>query len=727
MSIKKSKKTGKTDKKERLKGNTFINAVVSVFINNPFNGFNFRQVAKFLGAQDKASKELIKNILFELEEDEQIIQISRGKYQRHPNLVTDHISKTTITGIVDMKQTGKAYIITEELGEDVYIASNNTYHALHGDKVRVRLFPKRKDRKLEGQIIEVISRSKVHIVGIIQATSKFAFVIPDNVSVPVDLYIPLEKLHGARNGEKVIARITEWPEQSNNPFGEIIEILGQPGNNDVEMNAILAEYNFPLRFPNPVIKEAENFSESIPDEEIKKRKDFRNVITITIDPEDAKDFDDALSLRRIDNDTWEVGIHIADVSWYVRKDSVLDEEAFLRGTSVYLVDRTIPMLPEKLSNNICSLQPGKDKLCFSAVFIMDDDANILNEWFGKTVINSNCRFNYNEVQKIIEGDNGDFKEEIMILHDLASKLREERFKKGSINFKTTEVKFRLDENGKPLETYIKEQKESNFLIEDFMLLANKKVAEKIGKIKGKSVPKTFVYRIHDKPSPEKLNDFVELVRKLGYSMNTGSRKGLATSFNNLFRQIEGKGEENMIETIAIRTMAKAIYSTQNIGHYGLGFDYYSHFTSPIRRYPDLMTHRLLYAYLNGQPSVDATVLEEKCDHSSDMEKKAVEAERASVKYKQAEYLSDKIGQEFNGLISGISKWGIFVELEGSKCEGRVAMKDMLDDFYYLDDENYRVIGRKYRKEYKLGDPVRVIVKEINLSRKQMDFELVEKD
>jgi ribonuclease R len=727
MSRKKRTQSSKTGKKDKRLRSTFANDVLSVFRNNPFKGYNFRQLSKVLGAQDKTSKELIKKILFDLEDDDQIIQVSRGKYQRHPNLAGGDVSSTVITGIVDMKQTGKAYVITDDLGEDVYIAPNNTDHALHGDKVKVHLFPKRRDRKIEGQIIEIISRAKKQFVGTLQVTPKFAFLIPDNVSIPVDLYIPPDRLHGAMNGEKAIARITEWPEQSNNPFGEIVEVLGQPGDNNVEMNAILAEYDFPLRFPKAALKEAEHISGIIAAEEIKKRKDFREVVTITIDPEDAKDFDDALSLRHLDNGLWEVGVHIADVSYFVKPGTALDQEAYRRGTSVYLVDRTISMLPEKLSNDVCSLQPGRDKLCFSAVFTLDEEGTVHNQWMGKTLINSNRRFNYDEVQHMIEGEHGDFKEEIMVLHRLASKLREERFRKGSINFQTTEVKFKLDDEGRPIDTYIKEQKESNFLIEDFMLLANRKVAERIGRTKGQTVPKTFVYRIHDKPSPEKLNSFVQLVRKLGYTMNTASRKSLANSYNSLFHQIDGKGEKNMIETIAIRTMAKALYSTHNIGHYGLGFDFYTHFTSPIRRYPDLMTHRLLDAYMHGQPGVDAETYEEKCDYASDMERKAQDAERASVKYKQAEYLSDKIGQEFNGLISGVSKWGIFVELVGSKCEGRVALKDMLDDFYYIDEENYRVIGRRYGKEYRLGDPVTVVVKEIDLSKKQMDFELVESD
>ncbi|HNS47036.1 MAG TPA: ribonuclease R, partial [Bacteroidales bacterium] len=657
--------------------------------------------------------------------DGEIISVKQGKYQLHPDKAAAAVVSAVISGTVDMKHTGKAYVITEDLGEDVYIAANNTNHALNGDKVKVRLFPKRQGRKIEGQIIEILQRAKTHFVGVIQAAKKYAFLIPDNPNMPVDIFIPLEKLHGAANGMKAVARITDWPRESNTPFGEITDVLGSPGEHEVEMNSILVEFDFPVKFPESVEREADRLPVEITPHEISQRKDFRETFTITIDPEDAKDFDDALSLKKLENGHWEVGVHIADVSWYVKPGNVIDQEAFERGTSVYLVDRVIPMLPEKLSNNVCSLKPREDKLCFSAVFELDDDARVIREWFGKAIINSDRRFNYEEVQQMIEGGDGDFKEEILILHQLATKLRQDRFGKGSIDFRSEEVKFRLDEKGKPLDTYIKENKESNWLIEDFMLLANRRVAEKVGLVRGKTKPKTFVYRIHDKPSTEKLQNFIEFLGKLGYSIRTNSRKTLAQSFNQLFKDIEGKGEENMIESIAIRTMAKAKYSTKNIGHYGLGFDFYSHFTSPIRRYPDLMAHRLLFEYLKGAPGVDEETYEEKCIHSSIMERKAEEAERASVKYKQAEYLADKIGQEFNGLISGVSKWGIFVELEGNKCEGMVSLKNMQDDFYYLDEENYRVVGSRNGKEYQLGNPVRIRVKSIDLSKKQMDFELVE--
>lgn len=705
------------------KNDAFISTVESLFSSNPFKSYNFRQVARQLGVTDKVSKEVVKSLLEKLTAREIIIELNRGKYKYNPDLLNDKILTATVEGVVDMKQTGKAYVAVPGLDEDIFIGAGQTGHALHGDTVRVHLFPMRRGRKVEGQIVEVLKRAKSQFVGTVQITGKFAFLIPDDVSVPVDIFIPGESLNKARHGQKAIARITDWPERSKNPFGEITQVLGTPGDNNVEMNSILASFEFPLQFRPDTLKEAEKIPEIIAESEAARRRDFRNIWTCTIDPADAKDFDDALSLRKLDNGEWEVGVHIADVSHYVRPKTALDKEAFDRGTSIYLVDRTIPMLPEKLSNMVCSLRPHEDKLCFAAVFTMNDKAEISSEWFGKTIINSNRRYNYEEVQQMIEGGEGDFKSELLILNQLATHLREERFKKGSIAFHTQEVKFILDINGKPLDTYIKEQKESNMLIEDFMLLANRRVAEKIGKKRGNVNPKTFVYRVHDEPNPEKLQKFSEFLIKLGYKLNTGSRKGVANSFNTLFEQIAGKGEKTMIETIAIRTMSKAEYSTVNVGHYGLAFTHYTHFTSPIRRYPDLMVHRLLEWYLEGKESVNKDEYEEYCVHSSEMERKAAEAERASIKYKQAEFLQDKIGQSFTGLISGVSKYGIFVELDGSKCEGMISLKYMDDDFYYLDDENYRVIGQHHGREFKLGAPVKIRVKRVDLQRKQMDFVL----
>lgn len=722
--------------KKKKHGNTqdqLVNDILKVFANSPSQSFNYKQVSIRLSISDKENKQLLNILLSDLTGRGSLIEVKKGKYQINSALVKFHGSaKSFITGIVDMKSTGKAYIIPvredsfgEDGGEDVLIAPNNTNRALNGDKVKVFIFPKRKGRKTEGEIVEIIERAKTRFVGILQVSGRFAFLVPDNTSMAVDIFIPKENLNGAKDGEKVLVEISEWPKNAKNPFGNVIHILGKPGDNNVEMNSILAEFGFPLSFPKEVIKESGKIQDKIPEKEIKSRRDFRSAVTITIDPEDAKDFDDALSITWLPNGNYEVGIHIADVSYYVKPENSIDQEGYERGTSVYLVDRVIPMLPERLSNGLCSLSPHTDKLCFSAVFEMNEKAQIINEWFGKTIINSNRRFNYEEAQKIIETDAGDYAREILKLNQLATLLRGERFKNGSIAFETTEVKFNLDDKGKPLSVYIREYKDSNKMIEDFMLLANRKVAEFIGKKKTKEAVKTFVYRVHDEPNPERLNTFSEFVTKLGYRMKTFSRKSTIDSFNKLLTDIVGKGEQNMIENLAIRTMAKACYSTDNIGHYGLTFDYYSHFTSPIRRYPDLMAHRLLFDYLNNLPSANKEQYEEKCKHSSEMEKRAAEAERASVKYKQVEFLMDKVGQKFDGVISGVSKWGIFVEIIDNKCEGMVSLRDMEHDFYYLDEDNYCVTGQRYGNKYKLGDKVKIVVKRANLSRKQLDFLMAE--
>ena len=718
----------------------YAKQILKIFANNPFEAFNHKQVASRVGAHDKGSRQLVASTILELAEAKILVEDNnaRGKYKINPkNINDDLLPKNYIVGTIDMKQTGKAYVIPQEEGrEDVLIAPNNTRHALHGDTVKVLMFPQRKMHKPEGQVVEVLQRARTRFVGTIQLQSRFAFMVSDSRSMVVDIFIPLNDLAGAENGEKVLVEMTDWPERMNNPVGRVVKRLGKPGDNNVEMQSILAEYDFPLDFPAEAEKEAERIAPPT-EKDYEGRKDFRAVTTFTIDPADAKDFDDALSFRAMKNGHMEVGVHIADVSHYVKPGTAIDREAYERGTSVYLVDRTIPMLPEKLCNGVCSLRPHEDKLCFSVVMEMDSQATVLKVWMGKSVINSDYRYDYEEAQEIIETGNvkpeqGATGSAILELHKLATILREERYKDGAINFETQEVKFQLDENAKPIGVYIKESKEANWLIEEFMLLANKQVAEHVGKgnkARGKgdrpSAAKTFVYRVHDEPNPEKLNTFVEFVAKLGYKMKVGTRQALAHSYNSLFNSIAGRGEEYMIDNIAIRTMAKAYYSTENIGHYGLGFPFYTHFTSPIRRYPDLMVHRLLERYLHRGASVSAEEYEEYCKHCSVMEKRAADAERASVKYKQAEFLSDKLGQTFPALISGVSKWGIYAEIEGNKCEGMIPIGSLQGDYYMLDEDNYQVIGRRYGKCYKLGDPVTIRVKGVDMAKKLIDFELVD--
>lgn len=715
-------------KKGKYSNNALQSIILSIYAENPFKAYNNKQIASMLGIKDKSGKHRIYEMLAEMLSEGALREVKRGKYMLSPEKLSSLANKKKyLTGTLDLKKTGKAYLLSDEGGEDIFIAANNVNHALNNDRVKVLLFPKRQGHKTEGQVIEILERRKTNYVGILEISKNFGFVIPDNQAMPYDIFIPKNQIHKAKNGDKVVAKIVDWPEHSNNPFGEIVDVLGRPGDNDVEMNAILADYDFPLSFPKAVEEEAEKISMQISKEEIAKRRDFRKIWTITIDPADAKDFDDALSLRRLKDGLWEVGVHIADVSHYVQPGTPLENEAYNRGTSIYLVDRVIPMLPEKLSNGVCSLRPEEEKLTFSAVFKMNNKAEVLDRWFGKTVIRSDRRFAYEEVQQIIETEEGEFVENILQLNALATILREKRFHNGAINFHSTEIGFKLDEKGKPVETFVKESKEANHLVEEFMLLANKSVAALIGKPKANKTPKTFVYRVHDQPNPEKLNTFTQFLNKLGYSLDIRSHDALAKSYNTLFEKIQGKGEENMIETIAIRTMAKAYYSTDNIGHYGLAFDFYTHFTSPIRRYPDLMVHRLLERYLEGKRSVSKEAYEDKCQHSSEMEKRAVQAERDSIKYKQVEFLLDKQGKIFDGLISGVSKWGIFVELIESKSEGLVRFNSMKDDFYYLDEDNYQIIGRKYGQKLRLGDQVKVLVKQVDIIRRQLDFELVEEN
>lgn len=695
-------------------------AMIELMGRHPAQSYNYKQLAKSLNVHRMDTKRLIFEILTEMAENGELTEVGTGRFK------TKKIG-SYITGIVELTAKGSAYIISEESEEDVFVAFSNLKHALNGDKVKVMVYARSKTRRPEGEVVEILEKKKATFVGTIELSENYAFLLPSGKQMPYDVFIPLHQLNGARNGEKVIVKITEWPEKQKNPVGQVVEVLGTPGDNDTEMNAIMAEYELPVKFPAKVLKAADKINMDIPSEEIARRRDFRDVVTFTIDPKDAKDFDDALSLRKLENGLYEVGIHIADVSYYVLPDTILDKEAYARATSVYLVDRTIPMLPEKLSNGVCSLRPDEEKLCFSAVFKLNQEAEVVDQWFGRTVIKSNRRYTYEEAQAIIEGAEGDYREEILTLNDLAVKLREARFKNGAIDFDRIEVKFDLDEKGHPTGVYFKQSKEANKLIEEFMLLANKKVAERVGKVKDKEKAKTFVYRIHDKPLDDKLNEFNKFVAKFGYGLKLTNRKTLTTSMNKLMREVKNRPEQNLIETLAVRTMAKAVYSTVNVGHYGLAFDYYTHFTSPIRRYPDVMVHRLLQRYLDNGRSVNKDKYEEMCQHSSDMEQLSANAERASIKYKQVEFMADKIGQEFCGTISGVTQWGFYVELDDSKCEGLVSITELEDDYYEFDEKNYCIAGRHHHKIYQLGDKVTVKVAKANLVARQLDYELIRKD
>ncbi|QJD94661.1 ribonuclease R [Mucilaginibacter robiniae] len=692
--------------------------VLDVFERNGKESLNYKQVSAMLNVREPEARDTILEILKEEAKRGILKEISPGKFQ-----VLE--LKTFVEGTVDMTNDGSAFIVTDdEFENDIFIAPRKLRNALNGDRVKVYVYAKSKGKHKEGEVIEIIRRNKMEFTGIVKLSERFAFLIPDDRKMLHDIFIPLSDLSGAKNGVKAIAEITDWPAEAKNPIGRIKNILGTQGENDTEMNAILAEYGFPLSFPDEVEKESEAIPEAITPEEIAQRRDFRDTLTFTIDPIDAKDFDDAISFKYLDNGNYEIGVHIADVSHYIIPDSALDKEAFERGTSVYLVDRVIPMLPERLSNGLCSLRPNEDKLCFAAVFEMDAAGKVLTEWYGKTIIHSNRRFSYEEVQQVIETSQGEYVQEIHQLNDLAYKLREQKFKNGAISFETTEVKFKLDEQGKPTGVYVKERKDAHKLIEEFMLLANRKVAEFVSK-KGKGKRKyTFVYRTHDAPNPETLGNFAQFAARFGYKISTKSDRDIARSLNHLMHDVEGKKEQNVLTQLAIRSMAKAIYTTKSTSHYGLAFDHYTHFTSPIRRYPDVMAHRLLFHYLNDGQSANAEHYEVLCKHSSEKEKKAADAERASVKYKQAEYLKDHIGSIYTGVISGVTEWGMYVQITENNCEGMIRLRDISDDFYTLDEKNYAIIGQRKKKVYQLGDEVRIKVKNVDLTKKQIDFSLV---
>ncbi len=691
-------------------------SILKVLKKGRGSSLNYKQIASTLNISNKNTRKRVSQILDELVFKEIILETDFGKYK------IESKDDEVVVGVLETIKSGSGFVIVDGQDEDVFIPERKMNHALHGDQVKISVFPGQ--RKLEGEVLEVVKRGKSKYMGTLQIRPKFAFFIPDNHKLNIDFYVPLSKLKGAKEGEKVIAEITSWPAESKNPFGAVIEVLGDASDNDVVMNAILFEYDLPMHFPAKVEAEADKISIKVDANEIKKRRDFRDVTTFTIDPHDAKDFDDALSVKKLDNGNYEIGVHIADVSHYVEEGGILDVEAYDRATSIYLVDRVVPMLPEKLSNGVCSLRPNEEKLCFSAVFELDLNAKVLSEWYGRTVIYSDKRFAYEDAQEIIEGGNGSLKTEVLLLDDLAKKLRKNRLNEGGLTFDRVEVKFNLDDKGSPTGVYFKESKDANKLIEEFMLLANRKVASFIG-AKGKP-PKTFIYRIHDKPSPEKFEQFANFVTKFGHFIKPNNENEIAQSISKLLTDVKGKKESNMVETLAIRTMAKAVYSTSNIGHYGLGFKFYSHFTSPIRRYPDVMLHRLLQRYLDGEKSADSGEQEERCIHSSKMEKKASDAERDSIKYKQVEFMMNKIGVEYEAVISGVTEWGIYTEITENLCEGMVSTRSLTDDFYSFDEDNFCLTGKKTKKKYQLGDKVIVEIKSADLVKRQLDFLLVRK-
>ncbi len=706
-------------------------SILKILLLNPSNSFNYKQIGAKMGLDDPSSRNQIIKKLKDLLGKQQIEEIDKGKYR---------IKKGNQyhTGKLDMTTRGQGYVVVEGLEDDVFVSNKNINKAFNGDEVEVYIYKRRKNSKLEGEITNILKRNKTEFVGVIEIQQKFAFVSTADGKMYTDIFVSKDKIGNAQQGDKVLVRMDEWPEKADSPFGTVIKVLGKPGEHNTEIHSILAQYGLPHDFAPEIEKFAENIDTKIHPEEVKKRRDMRKVLTFTIDPADAKDFDDALSFQVLENGNYEVGIHIADVSHYLQPNTILDDEAYERATSVYLVDRVVPMLPEVLSNFACSLRPNEEKFTFSAVFEINEKAQIKNEWFGRTVTLSDARFAYEEAQQIIETGKGEISAEFSLtgktyhaketivdavktLNKLAKTMRRKRMQNGAISFDKVEVKFKLDEENNPTGVYFKESKEANHLIEEFMLLANKKVAEFIGK---QTPKKTFIYRVHDEPNDEKLSALEGIIKRFGYKINTRDRKTTNASLNKLLLDVKGKKEQNLIDTLAIRTMSKAEYSTQNIGHYGLAFDYYSHFTSPIRRYPDVMVHRLLQIYLDGKPSQKEEVYEEKCRHSSDMEGLATSAERDSIKYMQVKYMVDHKDEQFLGVISGVTEWGIYVEIIENKCEGMVSLRELRDDHYTFDRDQYAVVGSKTKKVYQLGDEVFVKVKQADLVKKQLDFTLI---
>ena len=702
--------------------------VLDFLKHNDAKAFNYKQLGAAMEINNDQERLMLIEALEALKQQGFVIEKETGKYQVKE-------TKQYVTGTIDFTSQGTAFVVYNENEADIFIPAKKSKDALQGDLVKVYLFPKRgSGRRREGEVMEVIKRAKTEFVGTIKINPKFAFVVPDSHKIHVDFFIRTSDIKGAEDGQKVLIHLKEWKQGEQNPTGAVVEVFGFPGQHKTEMNAIMAEYGLPDHFPDNVEYEAKKLPTEITEAEVAKRRDFRKITTFTIDPVDAKDFDDALSIEKLDNGLWEIGVHIADVTHYLKTGTILDKEAVNRATSVYLVDRVIPMLPEVLSNFVCSLRPHEEKYCFSAVFQLDEEAQIHHQWFGKTVIYSDKRFAYEDVQTIIETGEGEYKDEIMVLDRLAKKLRHERQRKGSIFFDKAEVKFHLDEEGNPVGVFFKTQKDAHKLIEDFMLLANRRVAEFIGgkdqistekstsKKEQKVDPKNVcVYRVHDVPSDEKMQELSGFAARFGYQMNLGNKQKTAQSINKLLLDVKNKKEQSMMELLAVRSMPKAIYTTKNVGHYGLGFDFYTHFTSPIRRYPDVLVHRLLEARLNGKVYSNKDELEFLCKHSSDMERTAAEAERASVKYKQVEFMKDRIGEIFDGVISGVTEWGIYVEVIENKCEGMIRSRDLKGDHFMYDEDNYRYIGKNTNKVYALGDTVKIVVVEADLIKKQLNY------
>ncbi len=712
------KKRKKIQRKKSSKKGSIISAIVKVLDLNPGKGLNAKQIIRSLGPTDFLEKEEIEKGLENL--------VRQGKLIKSQNKYYSALRVKTFEGRVDHVNSQYGYVIIEELTEDIMVRTPELGGAWDGDRVRIQVNPgfKKRDGRKTGRVVEIIDRKATDFVGKLDLSGTYGFVIPNNKKLHQDIFVPGDKTKKAKDGSIVVVEVTAWGDRHRNPEGRIIDILGNEGENDAEMHAIMLEYGLPYRFPKGVERQAQSIPDEIPASEVKKRRDFRDVLTFTIDPYDAKDFDDALSIEHLENDITRVGIHIADVTYYLQEGSDLDKEASRRGTSVYLVDRTVPMLPEKLSNDLCSLRQGVDRLAFAAVFDLDKEGGVQNEWFGRTIINSNRRFTYEEAQERIESKEGEFAEEINLLNSIAKNLQKKRFKQGSISFESTEVKFKLDEKGFPIELIPKERKDAHKLVEDFMLLANRQVAAYFRKKEGE-VPWEFVYRTHDHPDEEKLMNFSLFARNFGYEVDHEA-KNLSKVLNDFNKQIAGKPEENILQGLAIRSMAKAKYTPENTGHFGLGFKDYTHFTSPIRRYPDVLVHRILAKRLEGQKPKASTNLEKLCSYLSDKEKAAADAERASVKYKQVEFMQEQIGAEYLGLVSGITDFGIYVEISEMKCEGMIRIRDMFDDFYISEPAKFRVVGQQTRQVIKMGDQVMVEVLAADINKRTIDLNFLSK-